>query len=186
MTMIIYKITNNINGKCYIGKTVGTLEARWKRHMRPSSKCIYLKNAIQKYGAVNFNIEVIAIAASIDELNTLEKSLILQLKPAYNLRAGGDGGALFGDALLRMRKNVSKALKGKPKPPRSKEHASRIAKTLTGKFNFKKRKPIKCSNGQTYSGIRDAAVQLNISAGNIHSVLTGHRKSAGGYTFGYI
>lgn len=32
--MIIYKITNKINGKVYIGQTVGDLHARWRRHVR--------------------------------------------------------------------------------------------------------------------------------------------------------
>ena len=32
MTGIIYKITNTINGKVYIGKTLETMEKRWKEH----------------------------------------------------------------------------------------------------------------------------------------------------------
>ena len=30
----IYKITNNINGKVYIGKTTKTVEERWKGHLK--------------------------------------------------------------------------------------------------------------------------------------------------------
>lgn len=38
--MIIYKITNSINGKVYIGLTTVTLEARWRGHIRDSRVCV--------------------------------------------------------------------------------------------------------------------------------------------------
>lgn len=58
---IIYKITNNINGKVYIGETVRTLNARWNGHMykaRNGSK-EHLYAAIRYYGEENFFIEEI-------------------------------------------------------------------------------------------------------------------------------
>lgn len=57
----IYKITNALNGKMYIGKTSSTIEERWKEHRqeatRQSKKHRPLYSAIQKYGADNFIIE---------------------------------------------------------------------------------------------------------------------------------
>ena len=38
MTGIIYKITNTINGKVYIGKTLETMEKRWKEHQKDSMR----------------------------------------------------------------------------------------------------------------------------------------------------
>ena len=34
----IYKITNQINGKIYIGKTLKTISSRWKEHCREAKR----------------------------------------------------------------------------------------------------------------------------------------------------
>jgi len=58
--MIIYKATNKINGKCYIGKTTKTLECRKKQHIQSSNKSkYYFHRAISKYGTDNFEWEEI-------------------------------------------------------------------------------------------------------------------------------
>ena len=61
--MIIYKITNKINGKVYIGQTSNTLEKRWWQHCHGTHKHI-IARAISKYGAENFKIEQIDVAES--------------------------------------------------------------------------------------------------------------------------
>lgn len=57
----IYKITNKINGKMYIGKTIFTVEQRWKEHQKDSRRRDFEKrplySAIKKYGIENFSIE---------------------------------------------------------------------------------------------------------------------------------
>lgn len=55
--MIIYKITNLINGKIYVGQTKRTLKARIYQHIHRSESAISL--AIQKYGWENFKAEII-------------------------------------------------------------------------------------------------------------------------------
>lgn len=63
MTGIIYKITNKVNGKLYIGQTIQTLKDRWYRHCcnvsDVSEQQMVIKKAIHKYGKENFTIEVI-------------------------------------------------------------------------------------------------------------------------------
>lgn len=54
----IYKITNDINGKVYIGQTVQSVEKRFKQHMFKNS-CPKLANAIKKYGKSHFTIETL-------------------------------------------------------------------------------------------------------------------------------
>lgn len=59
----IYKITNKINGKVYIGKTIHSIETRWNQHIYESKKqryeCRPLYDAFNKYGIENFTIEEI-------------------------------------------------------------------------------------------------------------------------------
>lgn len=55
----IYKITNQINQKIYIGQTARDIKTRWREH-KSHAICKYdthLYNAINKYGAENFIIE---------------------------------------------------------------------------------------------------------------------------------
>ena len=93
--MIVYKVTNRINGKVYIGQTVQTLEQRWKQHCCKSSGCKALHLAIEKYGSENFTVEQIDVACDREELNQKEQYWIQHynsLSPnGYNLTAGGDG-----------------------------------------------------------------------------------------------
>lgn len=63
--MVIYKITNLLNGKCYIGQAVGSLKNRMYHHKSKGSGCDAISNAIQKYGWDNFTYEVIDTAFKI-------------------------------------------------------------------------------------------------------------------------
>jgi group I intron endonuclease len=53
----IYKITNDINDKVYIGQTVATIEHRWKQHLRAAfidNVGSHLYHAMRKYGQEHF------------------------------------------------------------------------------------------------------------------------------------
>lgn len=75
MSIGIYKITNKINNKCYIGQSVH-IERRWTEHCLPSSNSL-IANAIKKYGKENFNFEILE-NCFIEELNDLEEYYIQQ------------------------------------------------------------------------------------------------------------
>jgi hypothetical protein len=90
--MIIYKITNNINNKWYIGKHNGT-----DPNYMGSGKL--LRYAMKKYGINNFSKEILEECNSLIELNQLEKRWILETNAvndpmSYNLASGGEGGDL--------------------------------------------------------------------------------------------
>lgn len=91
--MIIYKITNKLNGKIYVGQTVRSMEERWTEHCKKTSDCMAISHAIQKYGKENFTIECVCVANSIEELNKKEQEFIEEfnsMKPSgYNLTSGG-------------------------------------------------------------------------------------------------
>ena len=87
MKYAIYKLTNNVTGKAYIGKTID-LPARLRKH-KSDTNCILLHRAIKKYGLENFSKDVLAESSDEDEAYRIEESLILKhktLKPfGYNL-----------------------------------------------------------------------------------------------------
>ena len=97
--MLIYRITNTVNGKVYIGKWHGiSPEPRWKQHIYAAKKgsgCTIHK-AIRKYGEFNFSVEVIATASSPKQLSVMETEFIKLNKShqpefGYNMTLGGDG-----------------------------------------------------------------------------------------------
>lgn len=73
--MVIYKVTNILDGKSYIGQTINTAEARWKRHQQDAlSRQLdtHFARAIRKYGVDNFKLEVIDTAECQEELTNKE------------------------------------------------------------------------------------------------------------------
>lgn len=104
--MLVYKITNKINGKAYIGQTRGSLRVRWLQHIKLRSKCSALKNALKKYGVDNFVIEEIALAINEDQLAELESKYIKEfntLSPAgYNLTTGGEGARHSEESIRKL------------------------------------------------------------------------------------
>lgn len=103
--MIIYKITNKINNKVYVGQDS-------KNDPTYFGSGIYIKNSIKKYGKENFIKEIIEYCNSKEELNKKEKYWIEKLdciNSGYNISIGGEGGNLG----VKVNKKISKAHKGK-------------------------------------------------------------------------
>lgn len=103
MLNTIYKITNLINGKVYIGKTQFSIEERWIEHIHDSQRerCEKrpLYDAFNKYGIENFQIEEIETNISDELINEKEQFYINQYRSyigfkdcnGYNATLGGDG-----------------------------------------------------------------------------------------------
>jgi len=74
MEMIIYKITNLIDGKCYIGQSIHDFNTRYSGGKWWSlTSSSYLQNAVQKHGLINFKVEFLEEKVeSIEKLNELE------------------------------------------------------------------------------------------------------------------
>lgn len=88
----IYKFTNKINNKSYIGQSI-CIEKRYQQHLYSASKSkLPFHLALVKYGIDNFDFKVL-VECSKDELNDKEKYYIKQynsLVPnGYNLQQGG-------------------------------------------------------------------------------------------------
>lgn len=97
----IYKITNKLNGKIYVGQTIKSLEERFQKYCcGTSAKDKYhfnmaIKKAIRKYGKDNFTIELIE-EVETDKLNEREVywiSFYDSYNKGYNCTLGGQNGA---------------------------------------------------------------------------------------------
>jgi len=88
MRFIIYKVTNNINGRYYIGR-----HATNNINDDYMGSGVAIKNAIAKYGYDNFTKVVIAEASSREELWKLEKEIVnedvVSDPLSYNMTYGG-------------------------------------------------------------------------------------------------
>ncbi len=89
----IYKVTNKINNKCYIGFTQHTADQRFKRHITDSKRMgSPFHKAIQKYGPDNFVVEVLEESDDTNYLhNERESFWIASCDNTYNIQTGGEG-----------------------------------------------------------------------------------------------
>ena len=89
----IYRLTNLVTGKKYIGKTV-RFQIRMSQH-RQNKKNTYVSNSIQKHGWDKFKKEIIIDDVPEEDLDNLEMSYIAvenTIAPhGYNLTKGGEG-----------------------------------------------------------------------------------------------
>ena len=146
MHYVIYKTTNLVNGKFYIGK-----------HQTNDLNDGYigsgklLQRAIKKYGLDQFKTEILEICPTEDHMNLAEKIyVVVDREVSYNLCSGGKGG--FGyinlnrlwdteQRRLAAQLNIRKV----NLLPRTKE--SQNKRTATFKENFKKGKFINFGKG---------------------------------------
>lgn len=111
---VIYKITNNVNNKIYIGQTIHSFDKRYCNDLYKYTKNDYLKRAIEKYGIENFDIDKeFYIAYSKEELDEKEKEFIEQFKSnnkeyGYNYLSGGHNGTHNEES----KKKIGEAQKG--------------------------------------------------------------------------
>ena len=95
----LYKITNKITGKCYIGVTIQPdCQSRWRKHvnsLRYKEGCPLLKKSMKKHGVDNFTFEILIICFNEDVVK-YEKEYIKkynsQQPNGYNILSGGQIG----------------------------------------------------------------------------------------------
>lgn len=143
--MLVYLITNKINGKMYVGQTIRTVAERWGEHKKTSAKpskvSTYLYNAIRKHGAENFEIESLVVVQTKQEMDYYERELIrfLDLRDetkGYNLTDGGDG--VLG--LKHSEKSKEKNRQAHLGTKLSEEHKRKIALTSLGRTHTEETK----------------------------------------------
>lgn len=93
----IYKITNTVNNKVYIGQSVN-IKVRWRDHInalnRQDSRCTLLQRAWIKYGEDKFVFEILELCDEdlLDELETKYINMYNAQNPTkgYNMESGGN------------------------------------------------------------------------------------------------
>lgn len=199
----IYKITNVINGKSYIGKTID-LKRRWKQHISGNGNTCILSKAFNKYGISNFNFSTLnkIYILNKDVLNTyLSKLEIYYIKLyntykyGYNATIGGDG--THGYQLSPETKlKISLALKNKPISEKKREAYKRSAKKRKGvprdketvmRGAVKRRKPVLqySLNGEFIREYEGVSLVPNYDQCNIIACCKGKINSAYGYIWMY-
>lgn len=155
--MIIYKITNLINGKIYIGKSESPLQIRWKKHLDCARKKVnrYLYDAMNHYGIENFKIECMEKCENKQTLNEREKFWIkhynsMNKKLGYNMQEGGIRGKQpdevrkragekrlgisWGHHSVEIRERLRQLKTGKNNPAKRPEVRKKISDTLKEKY----------------------------------------------------
>lgn len=110
----LYKITNSVNGKFYIGMTTRPVSERFKQHCHPDSQCRRLRNAMLHHGVHNFSIETLVIG-DVDYISSLEISAIEHFQAThegigYNLVSGVSGKRALSEETIQLMRNA----KGSP------------------------------------------------------------------------
>ena len=133
----VYKITNTINNKSYIGISIHEPEKdRIRKHLSGQGNRI-IERAVKKYGKDAFTYEILEANVFDEFLPDLEVAYIANYNTVvphgYNLTYGGQGG---GSPSAEARRKMSEARRGKKL---SEEHRRKISESGKGK----KRKPYK-------------------------------------------
>lgn len=145
----IYKITNKIDGKFYVGSS-NNLEKRKREHFwslrRNEHVNDYLQNAFNKYGEENFVFEVLEYVDNESDLLKVEQYYLDLLKPydrsiGYNLCEDARGGGLAGEKNPNYQK------------PMTEEQKRKISESLKGhRHSFLTRMKISKSRKGKYGG----------------------------------
>lgn len=110
-TGVVYCITNQLNGKQYVGITGRSLQQRFAEHCKADS---YIGKAIRKHGVENFMIKEIDEAETKQDLREKEMMWIEKLGTfgrGYNLTIGGDGVSTLQKLNLELTDKQSKFLR---------------------------------------------------------------------------
>ncbi len=202
--MIIYKITNKINGKVYIGQTTQLLRDRWSDHARPSmgrhKNRSAIASAIRKHGKDNFVIEQIDEAVSLDELNIKEVTYIKAfgcLSPGgYNLELGGNSKACHEETKEKIRetlkgRKIENRWTGGNRTPRTEAQKANLSSKIKGRSNTALFKSVQCiETGKIFESVNAAASEFEVNRVTISSLLKsgkqGVRLGVRGFSFKYL
>lgn len=177
--MDIYKATNNITGKSYIGYAVNGLKNRKLVHYS-SKDNTYFHKALKKYGKENFNW--IIVEHKISDFEVLKELEIYWIKEfdtrfpnGYNLTDGGDG-ALGLHPSEETRKKMSESRKG---IVYSEETRKKISDCKKGKIPWNKGKKLSEETRKKLRDVNKGKKHLEETKGKISNSMKGNKNGLG-------
>ena len=137
----IYKYTNSVNGKVYIGQTHKTMEERAQTNGRNYRECRRFYAAIQKYSWSSFIPEILETVKTIDEANEREIYYInlynsTDSRYGYNLAYGGNNKEMLTETKAIISSKAKERYVDKTKNPM---YGKRHSETTREKQSIKKR-----------------------------------------------
>lgn len=203
----IYKIENKLNGKIYIGKTLKTVQERWKEHChdfkRERCEKRPLYSAMNKYGIENFFIEEIE-QCEANILSEREKYWIEyynSFKYGYNATTGGDGRSYLDYDLILSLWQEGKTAKEIAKILNHDEYSVRLALDIKGITSEKRQERSIILRSKSVAKLdlnTDEILEVFPSqmeayrslgkqqSGHISQVCNGKRKTAYGYKWKWL
>jgi group I intron endonuclease len=201
---VVYKVTNTISGKCYIGVTTANIRRRFSEHWchahtKPGNGAFY--RALRKYPRDIFTIEELKRCESANEALAEEVRFVKEINPEYNSTRGGEagnGGRFTPEGLAKIsatsRGNThclgqirsEETRKILSKNGKDREH---IFKKYTHLGPETQSKRVLCvDNGQIFSSASDAARWVGASKSMVIELCNGdpRRKTVRGKRFVYV
>jgi group I intron endonuclease len=184
----IYLITNQVNGKVYVGITRHP-KRRWQKHLnlgRKPNHRFRLYQSMYKHGIDNFTFEIIAFCFTNDHANELEMEYIAKYNSfsdygaGYNMTLGGRSKAKITE---ETRAKMSAARKANPSGDLTKGPKSLIGTHSwnAGKFGFQIKKRFNFTEQDVLNikadtrGVREIAPEYNCSYMTIQNIKHGKR-----------
>ena len=173
-SMVVYLITNTVNGKKYVGQTQRILKQRLKDHRTDKKRTIGI--AIKKYGWENFTVEILDECETLEQLYESEKYWIAMLNTkapnGYNMTDGGIGISGFTYTSV-LKKNVEK-------PPLTPEQRRQFSEAAPNRCEV-----LCVETGEVFPSISAAARWAGVDISGVLRAAGYTDRTAGGYHWCY-
>ena len=177
--MYLYRITNIINNKKYIGITKRKPEIRWSNG-KGYKKTSYFRAAIEKYGWDNF--EHIILYSNLSKEDACQKEIELIKEYDTTNREFGYNNALGGEINIGFKHSEEAKIKMRKAAQERPIDWNKIEKMKQSTM-----KKVRCvETGEIFESCSDAAKAKNIKGHHIPECCKGQRKTCGGYHWEYI